>query len=477
MNEQYMALDVSKEPAYPPAIYLGQGDKSATTLITSIYDNGEPLDLSGNVTVKLIMRSPDDLSYYEVGGTIDGSTATFLIDETYAASVSGTTDTAYVEVNFRNIEIVSTNRFRVVILESAEEGVGPSRAYHNGIFEAIDRANAAAEAAEGVVLQDVPLMSENVRGGAQLGYGLKIDEGKLSLDDELSFIQSSEKGSAGGVAELDSNGLVISSQLPSYVDDVLEYASTSEFPATGESGKIYVALDTNLTYRWTGSAYAEISPSLALGETSSTAYRGDRGAAAYAHAVTNKGSAFSSDLYKITTNSEGHVTAATPATSADIIAFINNQAIAPSSVAATGDVTAVKNGTTYSLGTLGESVSSLLPPHGLIYSLESNNTATTTKTTINTLLGRKFSDYQQLLFVVGTSTSIRGSITISRAIFENSYMTQDGIIINTLHGSSGTSASGYNVSTITFWCISDTSYAVQLSGSATLSSYHIFGLS
>ena len=337
MNEQYMALDVSKEPAYPPAIYLGQGDKSATTLITSIYDNGEPLDMSGNVTAKLIMRSPDDLSYYEVGGTIDGSTATFLIDETYSASVSGTTDTAYVEVNFRNLEIVSTNRFRVVILESAEEGVDPSRAYHNGIFEAIDRANAAAEAAEGVVLQDVPLMSATVRGGAQVGDGLRVTDGALSVDDS-TLVPQSEKGAANGVAELDQNGLVISSQLPSYVDDVLEYASASEFPATGESGKIYVATDTNLTYRWTGTGYAEISPSLALGENPATAYRGDRGAAAYAHAVTNKGDAFSSDLYKITTNAEGHVTAATPVTEADIIEFLNEQAITPSSVTASGTI-------------------------------------------------------------------------------------------------------------------------------------------
>ena len=360
MNEQYMALDVSKEPAYPPAIYLGQGDKSATTLITSIYDNGEPLDMSGNVTVKLIMRSPDDLSYYEVGGTIDGSTATFLIDETYAASVSGTTDTAYVEVNFRNLEIVSTNRFRVVILESAEEGVDPSRAYHNGIFEAIDRANAAAEAAEGVVLQDVPLMSATVRGGAQVGDGLRVTDGALSVDDS-TLVPQSEKGAANGVAELDQNGLVISSQLPSYVDDVLEYASVSEFPATGESGKIYVATDTNLTYRWTGTGYAEISPSLALGETSSTAYRGDRGAAAYAHAVTNKGSAFSSALYKITTNSEGHVTAATPATSADIIAFLNNQAITPASVTASGAIqgSSISDGVG-TLAQLRESVSQLI---------------------------------------------------------------------------------------------------------------------
>ena len=75
------------------------------------------------------------------------------------------------------------------------------------------------------------------------------------------------------------DGKVPAAQLPSFVDDVLEYASTSAFPATGESGKIYVALDTNKTYRWGGSDYAEISESLALGETSSTAYAGDKGKA------------------------------------------------------------------------------------------------------------------------------------------------------------------------------------------------------
>jgi hypothetical protein len=86
-----------------------------------------------------------------------------------------------------------------------------------------------------------------------------------------------------GVATLDSGGKVPAAQLPAYVDDVLEYASTAAFPATGDAGKIYVALDTNKTYRWSGSGYVEISASLALGETSSTAYRGDRGKTAYDH--------------------------------------------------------------------------------------------------------------------------------------------------------------------------------------------------
>ena len=102
----------------------------------------------------------------------------------------------------------------------------------------------------------------------------------------VGAIPSTDKGANGGVAELDSNGKVPSSQLPSYVDDVLSYASQSAFPATGETGKIYIAEDTNKTYRWSGSAYAEISASLALGETSSTAYRGDRGKTAYDHSQT-----------------------------------------------------------------------------------------------------------------------------------------------------------------------------------------------
>lgn len=112
-----------------------------------------------------------------------------------------------------------------------------------------------------------------------------------------SKIPLSQKGTAGGVAELDENGKVLSSQLPSYVDDVIEayynpsdgkfYAvksgTTYSDEITGESGKIYVDLSTEKTYRWGGSSYAEISPSLALGETSSTAYRGDRGKTAYDH--------------------------------------------------------------------------------------------------------------------------------------------------------------------------------------------------
>jgi len=91
------------------------------------------------------------------------------------------------------------------------------------------------------------------------------------------------KGAVNGVAELDEAGKVPASQLPSYVDDVLEHDNQAGFPTTGETGKIYVAKDTNKTYRWSGSGYVEISASLALGITSSTAFRGDYGQTAYTH--------------------------------------------------------------------------------------------------------------------------------------------------------------------------------------------------
>ena len=153
-----------------------------------------------------------------------------------------------------------------------------------------------------------------IKGNAEGTYRT----GQVNLTaDNVGAVALTAKGVANGVAELDDDGKVPSSQLPSYVDDVLEYETQTAFPETGESGKIYVDTATNKTYRWSGSGYVEISASLALGTTASTAFRGDYGNTAYQHALA-KGAAFSSGLYKITTNTEGHVTAATAVTKSDI---------------------------------------------------------------------------------------------------------------------------------------------------------------
>jgi hypothetical protein len=71
-------------------------------------------------------------------------------------------------------------------------------------------------------------------------------------------IDAATKGVAGGVASLDGTGKVPAAQLPSYVDDIVEYANAAAFPAQGETGKLYIAIDTGGEYRWSGSAYVQL---------------------------------------------------------------------------------------------------------------------------------------------------------------------------------------------------------------------------
>ena len=149
------------------------------------------------------------------------------------------------------------------------------------------------------------------------------------LDGKIS---TSQKGANNGVAELDSNGKVPSSQLPSYVDDIIEgYYYNSKFYSdsshtteiTPENGKIYVDLSSNKTYRWSGTAYVEISESLALGETSSTAYRGDRGKIAYDHATDSNRvqTAQAKKFYKVGVTAEGHISEVEEVAKSDLTAL------------------------------------------------------------------------------------------------------------------------------------------------------------
>jgi len=135
---------------------------------------------------------------------------------------------------------------------------------------------------------------------------------------EYTPLDSQLKGNKGGVAELDENGKVLSSQLPSYVDDVVEgYLQNNNFYVndniiTPESGKIYIDINTNKSYRWSGTKFIPIMDSIILGETSSTAYRGDRGKIAYEHsqllhAPNNAQKNVQSDWNVTDTNSDSYI--------------------------------------------------------------------------------------------------------------------------------------------------------------------------
>lgn len=117
------------------------------------------------------------------------------------------------------------------------------------------------------------LASEYFRGNKTLALLDKIAVGLSQVDNTSDAnkpvstaqlaaigarIATTEKGAANGVVPLNSSSLIDSVYLPSYVDDVLEYANLATFPGTGETGKIYIALDTNAQYRWSGSTYIEL---------------------------------------------------------------------------------------------------------------------------------------------------------------------------------------------------------------------------
>ena len=179
-------------------------------------------------------------------------------------------------------------------------------------------------------------------------YATKTElNAKANASDFNAFKNS--KGQHNGLATLDSNGKVPSSQLPSYVDDVIEgYYYNSKFykekshtnEIAGESGKIYTDLGNNKTYRWSGTTYTEISASLALGITSSTAYPGDKGATNAANIKTLQGYFTGDVANKAAADGDGNNIVDTYATKSDLTSVAQNASakIDKSVLTAKGDI-------------------------------------------------------------------------------------------------------------------------------------------
>ena len=175
MNTQTIHLDVGKRPAAMPSLIIGQGDKAGTTLACELYDNGQALSLTG-LNVKFVMRLPHQRGYYEVPGTSSGNVATFVIDETYAAAVAGTTDVAYVEILQGTSVIASTNRIHVAVLDGAKTDADPAGAYSNVIDEMADRLDGLEDDADALVDR-----LKEVEGGYVVAVGGTFDGETLVL--------------------------------------------------------------------------------------------------------------------------------------------------------------------------------------------------------------------------------------------------------------------------------------------------------
>lgn len=216
-------------------------------------------DSAGNLEQVLVETSAEQVTIAPKDGVISATNVQAAIEEIAGLAATG--------------GVTSVNgRQGAVVLNSGDVGLGSV----DNTADADKPISTAQQAALNAKVDKTTTVNGHALSGNVTVTKSDVGLGNVTNDAQ---VKRSEMGVASGVATLDTTGKVPTSQLPSYVDDVLEYTSRSAFPATGETGKIYVDTATNITYRWGGTDYVEISASLALGETSSTAYAGDKGKA------------------------------------------------------------------------------------------------------------------------------------------------------------------------------------------------------
>lgn len=313
--------------------------------IDSITANGTACTIDKNKVAKIPAATATAYGVVKVAGSVaDGGTDPVTGDAVHSYASAAIAQT-------------TTNKNAIATLNGADTVDG-------SVAKKIKDAIGALDVTDNAVTNNFVTAVSETDGKIKVSRAVPTIANVSGLTEALgNKLEKSLKGAKSGLAELDANGKVPAAQLPSYVDDVIEaYKSGADFyedsahtaakKITGESGKIYVDLHTNVTYRWSGTAYVEISASLALGETSSTAYRGDRGKIAYEHsqsahartdATATAGSttngkikidgsdvtvythpsyaAKTSGLYKITVDATGHISAATAVEKSDITAL------------------------------------------------------------------------------------------------------------------------------------------------------------
>lgn len=222
-------------------------------------------DSAGNLEQVLVETSAEQVTVVQKDGVISATNVQAALEEIAELAATGgvTGVKGSAETNYRKGDVEITK---------ANIGLG-------NVDNTSDLAKPISTAQQTAL--DAKVDKTTTVNGHALSGNVTVTKSDVGLGNVTNDAQvkRSEMGVASGVATLDTTGKVPASQLPSYVDDVLEYTSLAGFPTTGQSGIIYVDLATNKTYRWGGTDYVEISASLALGETSSTAYAGDKGKA------------------------------------------------------------------------------------------------------------------------------------------------------------------------------------------------------
>lgn len=336
MNETKKYLDYTGLETLVNIIKGTYAEKTDLSLVSQVATNAAQAatTLESSKQDKLIAGS--NIQIAEDGKTISATDTTYVDATTSTSGLMSATDKTKLDgvatgAQVNTIETIKVNgnaltpdTNKAVLISTSNffiDSLDTTQNTFNAITESIDRASMSIySSGENDISVSVSDSSHNMLT-RHLATSNDIRALETKTEDlKNSKLDTSLKGAANGVAELDANGKVLTSQLPSFVDDVIEAENFAALPNEGETGKIYVTLDDNKTYRWSGSAYVEISASLALGETDSTAYRGDRGKVAYDHATdANKiNSAVASGMYKVAGTADGHIASLTAMTGSDI---------------------------------------------------------------------------------------------------------------------------------------------------------------
>lgn len=172
MNEQHVSLDISKSQGVTQMVRIGQGDKSGTTIVATVYDNGTAFDMTG-MTAKFLMRTPGNGYVEDESVTVSGNTLAYVVDEEHCAATAGVTDECYFQILQGETVIASTARFTVRILRAATQGADPAHSYSDDIVSATNAARQAAndarEAMEeiGTAVEDAAQAAESAAQAVQ----------------------------------------------------------------------------------------------------------------------------------------------------------------------------------------------------------------------------------------------------------------------------------------------------------------------
>lgn len=329
-------VNFSKNKIISEKIVLTKDDNLSTQLSFTFEDN-----IPDGQNIKLTFSNPNNVIYDQLLQVVNKK-ATYLVPNTLlAVNGYGTMSFTYINgeeiytnsskiepIDIRNNlgegidpipedislmgQVISQLNAEIVIVQAATTNADTKSTYAQtqGDYALTQGNYAKTEGDYAKDTGDTYVDSLNNKVDKIIGKGLSTNDYTTDEKNKVSNLPVDTNTILSLKADLE-NGKIVASQLPSFVDDVINgYYHDSKFyeedtfitEIIGETGKIYISNDTNITYRWSGIVFVEVSSSLALGETSSTAYRGDLGKVAYEHsqATGNPHGLTASDLEALT---------------------------------------------------------------------------------------------------------------------------------------------------------------------------------